>query len=63
MATDDHIVRRVSAAETEAAVVGQVGALLRRAEIVVGTWLTARAEAPDPSEAEMREALERLDPL
>jgi hypothetical protein len=29
----------------------------------VGTWLAARAEAPDLTEAETREALERLDPL
>ncbi len=40
-----------------------VRALLRRPEVVVGTWLAARAEAPDLTEAETREALERLDPL
>ena len=62
-AGDDGIVRRVSAAEIEAAVVGQVRALLRQPEVVVGTWLAARAEAPDLTEAEVREALERLDPL
>ena len=62
-AADDGIVRRVSAAEIEAAVVGQVRALLRQPELVVGTWLAARAEAPDLTEAEAREALERLDPL
>ncbi len=62
-AADDGIVRRVSAAEIEAAVVGQVRALLRQPEVVVGTWLAARAEAPDLTEAEVREALERLDPL
>ena len=62
-AGDDGIVRRVSAAEIEAAVVGQVRALLRQPEVVVGTWLAARAEAPDLTEAETREALERLDPL
>jgi hypothetical protein len=56
-------VRRVSAAEIEAAVVDQVRALLRQPEVVVGTWLAARAEAPDLTEAETREALERLDPL
>ena len=38
-------------------------ALLRQPEILVGTWLTARAGAPDLTEAETREALERLDPL
>ena len=55
--------RRVSAAEIEAAVVGQVRALLRQPEVVVGTWLAARAEAPDLTEGEVREALDRLDPL
>ena len=60
---DDGIVRRLSAAEIEAAVVDQVRALLRQPEVVVGTWLAARAEAPDLTEAEVREALERLDPL
>ena len=62
-AGNEGIVRRVSAAEIEAAVVGQVRALLRQPEVVVGTWLAARAEAPDLTEAETREALERLDPL
>jgi hypothetical protein len=62
-AEDDGIVRRVSAAAIEAAVVDQVRALLRQPEVVVGTWLAARAEAPDLTEAETRRALERLDPL
>jgi hypothetical protein len=31
--------------------------------VVVGTWLAARTEAPDLTEAEVREALERLEPL
>jgi hypothetical protein len=62
-ADSEGIVRRVSAAEIEAAVVGQVRALLRQPEVVLGTWLAARAEAPDLTEAEVREALERLDPL
>ena len=43
--------------------VDQVRALLRQPEIVVGTWRAARGEAPDLTEAEVREALERLDPL
>ncbi|SDE52927.1 hypothetical protein SAMN04487779_104913 [Belnapia rosea] len=62
-AGDDGIVRRVSAAEIEAAVVNQIRALLRQPEIVVGTWLAARAEAPELTETEVRAALERLDPL
>jgi hypothetical protein len=61
-AADDGIVRRVSAAEIEAAVVDQVRALLRQPEVVVGTWLAARAEAPDLTEAR-RGSLERLDPF
>ncbi|WP_431266924.1 hypothetical protein [Dankookia sp. P2] len=49
-AGDNGIVRRVSAAEIEAAVVDQVRALLRQPEVVVGTWMAARTEAPDPKE-------------
>ena len=62
-AGDDSIVRRVSAAEIEAAVVDQVRALLRQPEIVVGTWRAARREAPDLTEGEVQDALHRLDPL
>jgi DNA invertase Pin-like site-specific DNA recombinase len=62
-AGDDSIVRRVSAAEIETAVVDQVRALLRQPEIVVGTWLAARADAPGLTEGEVRDALYRLDPL
>ncbi|MCK8787235.1 recombinase family protein [Roseomonas sp. NAR14] len=60
---DDGIVHRVSAAEIEIAVVDQVRALLRQPEIVAGTWLAARTEAPDLKEDEVWEALARLDPL
>ncbi len=62
-AADDGVVRRVSAAEIERTVVGQVRALLRQPEVVVGTWLAARSGAPDLTEAEVRDALERLGPL
>ena len=55
--------RRVSAAQIEAAVVEQIRALLRQPEIVAGTWLAARAEAPDITEREVYNALQRLDPL
>jgi len=57
------LVRRISAGEIEGAVMAQVRALLRQPEIVVSTWLAARQEAPDMTEAEVREALHRLDPL
>ena len=60
---DDSIVRRVSAAQIEGAVISQVRALLQQPEIMVGTWLAARTEAPDLTEREVREALHRLDPL
>jgi hypothetical protein len=62
-AGDDSIVRRVSAAEIETAVVDQVRALLRQPEIVVGTWRAARREAPDLTEGETQDALHRLEPL
>ena len=62
-AGDDSIVRRVPAAEIEAAVVDQVRALLRQPDVVVGTWLAARREAPDLTECEVRDALHRLDPM
>jgi hypothetical protein len=60
---DPAIVRRVSASEIEGAVIDQLRALLRKPEIIVATWRAARAEAPDLSEAEVREALGQLDPL
>ncbi len=60
---DGGIVRRVSAAEIERAVVDQVRALLRQPEVVIGTWLAGRAEAPGLTEADTREALERFVPL
>jgi hypothetical protein len=60
---DDCPVRRLPAAEIEAAVVVQVRALLRQPEVVVGTWHAAQADAPELTEGEVREALDRLDPL
>ena len=60
---DPGIVRRVSAAEIEALVVDQVRALLRQPEIVVGTWMAARAEVPDLTGAEVGDALDQLEPL
>jgi DNA invertase Pin-like site-specific DNA recombinase len=60
---DPAIVRRVAAAEIESAVVDQLRVLLRQPEIIVGTWCAARADVPDLTEAEVRKALEQLDPL
>jgi site-specific DNA recombinase len=56
-------IRRVPAGEIESAVVDQLRGLLRAPEIVVRTWRAARQAVGDISEAEVREALERLDPL
>ncbi|HEY8613957.1 MAG TPA: recombinase family protein [Roseomonas sp.] len=60
---DPTLVRRISAAEIETAVVGQVRALLRQQEIVVGTWAAARITDPDLTEAKTRDALHQLEPL
>jgi DNA invertase Pin-like site-specific DNA recombinase len=56
-------VGRVPAAEIEGAVVDQLRGLLRAPEVIVGTWRSARREIDGLSEAEVREALEGLDPL
>ena len=56
-------VRRVPAAEIESAVIEQVRGILRSPEIVVRTWRVARQSLEAVSEADVREALERLDPL
>ena len=55
-------VRRVPAAEIEGAVIDQLRGVLRSPEIIVGTWRAARSMG-DISEADVREALKRLDPL
>lgn len=55
--------RRVPAAEIENAVIDQLRGFLRAPEIVVRAWRAARQAIRDISEAEVREALERLDPL
>ena len=56
-------VGRVPADEIETAVVDQLRNLLRAPEIVVGTWRAARQSMGDIKETDVREALERLDPL
>ena len=57
------MVRRLPAAEIERAVINQLRDLLRAPEIIVGTWRAARHSMGDLYEADVREALERLDPL
>ena len=60
---NDASYRRLPAGEIEGVVMDQIRVILRQPEIVVGTWLTARPDAPDITETEIREALQRLDPL
>ncbi len=56
-------VRRIPAAEIESAVIEQVRGILRSPEIIVRTWRVARQSLDGLSEADVRDALERLDPL
>jgi site-specific DNA recombinase len=56
-------VRRVPAAEIEAAVVDQLRTVLRSPEIVVATWKVTRKEIAELTEGEVGEALRRFDPL
>jgi DNA invertase Pin-like site-specific DNA recombinase len=56
-------VRRIPAAEIESAVIEQVRGLLRSPEIIVRTWRAVRVSLDGLSEADVRDALHRLDPL
>jgi DNA invertase Pin-like site-specific DNA recombinase len=56
-------VKRVPATEIEAAVVNQLRELLRSPEIVVATWRAARNEIEGLRESDVRQALEKFDPL
>jgi hypothetical protein len=56
-------IARVPAAEVESAVIDQLRGLLRAPEIIIGTWRAARPEIEDLAEADVRDALERLDPI
>jgi DNA invertase Pin-like site-specific DNA recombinase len=60
---DDSAVGRLPAAEIETAVVDQLRHLLRSPEIIIQTWRAARDNVDGLTEGEVREALERLDPL
>jgi site-specific DNA recombinase len=59
---DSCTVRRIPAAEIESAVVDQLRGLLRTPEIIVRTWRAAKSMG-NISEADVRDALHRLDPL
>lgn len=56
-------VGRVPAGEIEAEVVDQLRAVFHQPEIVAGTWKAACAHASDISEANIRVALQQLEPL
>src|SRR5690606_9245354 len=56
-------IRAVPAGDVEAAVIGQIRALLRAPEMVVRTWRAAYLEDQGIDEREVVEALQRLDPL
>jgi site-specific DNA recombinase len=56
-------VGRLPAGEIEAAVVGQVRRLLTTPEVIVRTWRAARATLADITEADVRDALNELDPV
>jgi hypothetical protein len=56
-------IRRVPAAEIETAVIDQVRGLLRAPEIIIRTWRAAGTLDGGVTETDVREALERLDPL
>jgi site-specific DNA recombinase len=56
-------VKRVPAAEIESAVIEQVRGQLRSPEIIVRTFRAARGTIDDLTEADVRAALQRLDPL
>jgi hypothetical protein len=56
-------IRRLPAGEIEGLVMAQVRGLLRQPEMVVGTWRAAHGEDAAVTEAEVRCALEQLDPL
>ena len=62
-ASERPAIARLPAGDIESAVLAQVRALLRQPEMVVGTWRSARASAPDVTEQEVLLALERIEPL
>jgi site-specific DNA recombinase len=56
-------VSRIAAGDVERAVLDQLRAILRAPEIILRTWRTARRKIDSITEAEVRGALEQLDPL
>jgi DNA invertase Pin-like site-specific DNA recombinase len=56
-------IARVPAGEIEAAVIDQLRILLQAPKVIVATWHAARKLANHITEAEVRDSLQRLDPL
>jgi DNA invertase Pin-like site-specific DNA recombinase len=56
-------IRRIPAGEIERAVVDQIRQLVQTPEIIVRTWKAARQQDPSITEHEVRDALDRFDPL
>jgi DNA invertase Pin-like site-specific DNA recombinase len=56
-------VSRIAAGDLERAVIDQLRAILRAPEIIIRTWRAARRKVDNITEAEVRDALEQLDPL
>ncbi|RYD46207.1 MAG: recombinase family protein, partial [Verrucomicrobiaceae bacterium] len=56
-------VGRVPAGEIEAVVIDQLRAVFRQPEIVAGTWKASRINDSEISAAEVRAALQQIDPL
>jgi site-specific DNA recombinase len=56
-------VSRIAAGDVERATLDQLRAILRAPEIIIRTWRTARRKIDNVTEAEVRAALEQLDPL
>jgi hypothetical protein len=56
-------VSRIAAGDVERVVVDQLRGILRAPEIIVRTWRKARSKVDTISEADVRDALEQLEPL
>jgi DNA invertase Pin-like site-specific DNA recombinase len=56
-------ISRIAAGDVERVVIDQLRAILRTPEIVVRTWRTARPKSDNITEAEVRDALQQLDPI
>jgi hypothetical protein len=56
-------IKRIPAGEIERAVVDQIRKLIQTPVIIVRTWKAARQRDPKITEHDVREALDRFDPL